>query len=88
MENRYVQAYVQQCHVCSIHHTGPCQLQGHLQQALACDVMQKVHVYCVRPFPLVKKGHQYLLTQFAVLQNTSSVSLSGIERTTLWWMLS
>ena len=36
--------------------------QGEMQQALACDVMQKVHVDLMGPFPKSKKGYKYLLT--------------------------
>ena len=59
-----VQACVQRCHICSTHHPGPCRKQGQMQmqQALACDVMHKVHVDLVGPFPLSKKGFWYLLT--------------------------
>jgi len=43
-----VQAYVQQCHICGTHRPGPRHKQGQMQQALACDVMQKVHVNLVK----------------------------------------
>jgi len=33
-----------------------------MQQALACDVMQKVHVDLAGPFPTSKRGYKYLLT--------------------------
>jgi len=33
-----------------------------MQQALASDVMQKVHVDLVGPFPTSKRGYKYLLT--------------------------
>jgi len=46
-----VYAYVQRCPVCTTHRPGPRRKQGKMQQALACDVMQKVHVDLVGPFP-------------------------------------
>ena len=58
-----VQAYVQRCHVCTVHRPGPRRKQGQMQQALACDVMQKVHIDLVGPFPLSKKGYKYLLIE-------------------------
>jgi len=61
-----VLAYVQRCHLCSVHRPGHRRKQGRMQQALACDVMQKVHVDLVGPlvgpFPLSRKGYRYLLT--------------------------
>jgi len=57
-----VQAYVQRCHVCTVHRPGPRRKQGQMQQALACDVMHKVHIDLVGPFPLSDKGYKYLLT--------------------------
>ena len=57
-----VQAYVQRCPVCTAHRPGPRRKQGQLKQALACDVMQKVHVDLVGPFPTSKRGYKYLLT--------------------------
>ena len=57
-----VQMYVQRCHVCASHRPGPQRKQGQMQRALACDVMQKVHVDLVGPFPTSQKGYKYLLT--------------------------
>lgn len=57
-----VHAYVQRCPVCVAHRLGPRRKQGQMQQVLACDVMQKVHVDLVGPFPTSKKGYKYLLT--------------------------
>jgi len=57
-----VLAYVQKCHICSVHRPGPCCKQGRMQWALARDVMRKVHVDLVWPFPLSRKGYCYLLT--------------------------
>jgi len=57
-----VYAYVQRCPVCATHRPGPRRKQGEMQQALACDVMQKVHVDLVGPFPTSKRGYKYLLT--------------------------
>jgi len=57
-----VQMYVRRCHVCGSYRHGPRRKQGQLQRALANDVMQKVHVDLVGPFPLSKKGFRYLLT--------------------------
>ena len=50
-----VQMYVQRCHMCASHRPGPC-------RKLACDVMQKVHVDLVGPFPTSQHGYKYLLT--------------------------
>ena len=60
--NSDVQMYVRRCHLCGSYRHGPRQKQGQLQRALANDVMQKVHVDLVGPFPLSKKGYRYLLT--------------------------
>jgi len=60
--NGDVHAYVQRCNVCNSYRYGPRWNQRPLQQALACDIMQKVHVDLVRPFPLSRKSFQYLLT--------------------------
>jgi len=57
-----VQAYVQRCPVCTAHRPRPRRKQGQMQQALACDVMQKVHLDLVGPFPTSKRGYKYLLT--------------------------
>jgi len=57
-----VYAYVQRCPVCATHRPGPRRKQGTMQQALPCDVMQKVHVDFVGPFPTSKRGSKYLLT--------------------------
>jgi len=56
------QMYVQHCHVCASHRPGPRRKQGHMQCGLACDIMQKVHVDLVGPFPTSQKGFKYLLT--------------------------
>jgi len=45
-----VQVYVQRCPVCTAHRPGPRRKQWELQQALACNVMQKVHVDLVGHF--------------------------------------
>jgi len=42
--------------------TGLRRKQGQMQQALACNVMQKVHVDLVGPFPTSKRRYKYLLT--------------------------
>ena len=57
-----VQTYIRRCHVCASYRHGPRQKQGQLQCALACDVMQKVHIDLVGPFPLSRRGYRYLLT--------------------------
>jgi len=57
-----VQAYVQRCPICTAHRPGSRRKQGEMQQALACDVMQKVHVDLVGLFPTSKGGYKYLLT--------------------------
>ena len=54
--------YVRRCNVCSSYRHGPQRKQGELQKALACDVMQKVHIDLVGPFPLSKVGYRYVLT--------------------------
>jgi len=55
-------AYVQQCLVCATHRPGPRRKQGQMRRAQACDVMQKVHVDLVGPFPTSQRGYKYLLT--------------------------
>jgi len=39
-----------------------------MQHALACDVMQKVHVDLVGPFPTSQQGYKYLLTALCGFQ--------------------
>jgi len=57
-----VHAYVQRCLVCATHRPGPRRKQGQMRRAQACDVMQKVHVELVGPFPTSQSGYKYLLT--------------------------
>ena len=57
-----VQAYVQRCPICTAHKPGARRKQGQMQQALAFDVMQKVHVDLICPFPTSKRGYKYFLT--------------------------
>jgi len=57
-----VYAYVQRCLVCTTHRPGPRRKQGQMQRAQACDIMQKVHVDLVGPFPTSQRGYKYLLT--------------------------
>ena len=57
-----VYAYVQRCSVCAAHRPDPRCKQGQVQQVLAYDVMQKVHVDFVGPFPTSTRGYKYLLT--------------------------
>jgi len=54
--------YVQRCLACTAHRPGPHRKQGPMQQSQACDVMQKVHVNLVGPFPTSQRGYKYLLT--------------------------
>jgi len=54
--------YVQRCLVCMAHKPGPRRKQGPMQRSQACDVMQKVHVDLVGPFPTSQRGYKYLLT--------------------------
>ena len=53
---------MQRCPICTAHRPGPQRKQGQIQQALACNVMQKVHVDLVGPFPTSKRGYKYLLS--------------------------
>jgi len=57
-----VYTYVQRCLVCVAHRPGPRGKQGQMQRAQACDVMQKVYVDLVGPFPSSQRGYRYLLT--------------------------
>ena len=54
--------YVQRCLVCTAHRPGPRRKQGPMQRSQACDIMQKVHVDLVVPFPTSQRGYKYLLT--------------------------
>ena len=54
--------YVQRCLVCTAHRPGPRRKQGPMLRSQACDIMQKVHVDLVGPFPTSQRGYKYLLT--------------------------
>jgi len=57
-----VHAYVQRCLVWAAYGPGPRRKQGQMRRAQARDVMQKVHVDLVGPFPTSQRGYKYLLT--------------------------